>query len=497
MRAQAVPSPLARGVVERAWRGYVGAFDGVSAARIAAVAAIGVAICVATGLAHVYAAGFVLVMVPTALVALKSVHRAAVAIALTSPVVALGSINLGFHFLPSYPLIAAGLIGVIWRREWRMLTVRGVDVVLLSFGAIATAVTMSNLGVYPSTTVVGATGANSVHLRPIAQLTALLAMIALYAVIRIGVRRRDDLCAVLRALFVATAFVAVYAAYQVIGRQLDLPYTFVNERRSASTLPVDLGYIRPNSTLTEASTLAQFAFIALFLGVAWLVRRPANEWPRRRTAVFLAAVGSLLVFASLSKAAWVAGGICLPVVVWELTRKRSPTIAACAAAAGAIAATAILRTQAHALDFASLIDSERYVRVGYWIAAVKTAAQHPLGVGVGNFPFYYPQYAPLSPRYEYLSQLADSHNLLLEAAAETGLLGAALLLTFVLVLLISGFQIALTTTETSLRLVALALVGAFATGALMHLTYSYFYFPFEWVLIGTLAAIPQIASSPR
>jgi O-antigen ligase len=322
-------------------------------------------------------------------------------------------------------------------------------------------------------------------------------MIALYAVIRIGVRRRDDLCAVLRALFVATAFVAAYAAYQVIGRQLDLPYTFVNERRSASTLPVDLGYIRPNSTLTEASTLAQFAFIALFLGVAWLVRGPANEWPRRRTAVFLAVIGSLLVFASLSKAAWVAGGICLPLVVWALTRKRSPTIAACAAAAGAIAATAILRTQAHALDFASLIDSERYVRVGYWIAAVKTAAQHPLGVGVGNFPFYYPQYAPLSPRYEYLSQLADSHNLLLEAAAETGLLGAAVLLAFVLALLISGFQIALTTTEGSLRLVALALVGAFSTGALMHLTYSYFYFPFEWVLIGTLAAIPQIASSPR
>jgi cell division protein FtsW (lipid II flippase) len=86
---------------------------------------------------------------------------------------------------------------------------------------------------------------------------------------------------------------------------------------------------------------------------------------------------------------------------------------------------------------------------------------------------------------------------LLEAAAETGLLGAAVLLTFVLGLLISGFQIALTTTEGSLRLVALALVGAFSTGALMHLTYSYFYFPFEWVLIGTLAAIPQIASSPR
>jgi O-antigen ligase len=495
MRAKTVSNPFAHGGVERAWRGYVRAFDGTSAAPIAAVAAIGVTIGVATALAHVYAAGFLVVTVPTVLVALTSARRAAVAIALTSPVVALGSIDLGFHLLPSYPLIAAGLIGVIWRREWRTLTVRGVDVVLLAFGAIATAVTMFNLGVYPGTTVVGATGANSVHLRPIAQLTALLAMIALYAVIRIGVRRRDNLWAVLRALFVATAFVAAYAAYQVIGRQLDLPYTFVNERRGASTLPVNVDYIRPNSTLTEASTLAQFAFIALFLGVAWLVCRPTNEWPARRAAMFLAVAGSLLIFASLSKAAWVAAAICLPVIVWQLTQRHSRAFAASAAAGAAVAATAFLRT--HALSLAPLIESERYVRAGYWIAAIKTAAQHPLGVGVGNFPFYYPQYAPLSPRYEYLAQLADAHNLFLEASAETGILGAALFLTFVLALLVSGFRVAAMARDTTLRPVALALVGALAASALMHLTYSYFYFPFEWVLIGILAAIPQVASSPR
>jgi hypothetical protein len=481
----------------RASQEFARTLDGTSAARIGAIAAAGIAIGVATGLVHLYPAGFVLLTVPTAVVALASARRAAVAIALTSPVVALGSVNIGFHLVPCYPLIVAGLVGVIMRGEWRTLTLRSADVALLMFGALATAVTVANLGVHPATTVVGATGANGIYLRPIAQLLALLAMIGLYAVIRAGVRQPDELRSVLRALFVATLFVAAYAAYQVVGRRLGLPYTFVNERREASTLPVDLGYIRPNSTLTEASTLAQFAFIALFLGIAWLVRRPPDDWPPRRTAVLLAVAGSLLIFASLSKAAWVAGAICLPIVVWQLTRRRSLTLAACAAVAGAVAATAVLRTQTLSLEVTQLIDSERYVRVGYWIAAIKTAAQHPLGVGVGNFPFYYPQYAPLSARYEYLSQIADAHNLFLEAAAETGILGGVLFLIFVLALLVNGFRVAATTTETSLRPVALALVGAFATGALMHLTYSYLYFPFEWVLIGTLAAIPQVASSLR
>jgi hypothetical protein len=428
-------------------------------------------------------------MAPAVIVAVRSARRAAIAIALTSPIVALGSIDLGFHLLPCYPLIAAGLVGVIARREWRIVTMHGADVMLLSFAAIATVVTVGNLGVHPGTTVVGATGANSVHLRPVAQLVALLAMVGLYVVMRVGVRSPDDLRSVLRALLVATLFVAAYAAYQVVGRQFGLPYTFVNERRGASSLPTDVGYVRPNSTLPEASPLAQFAFIAFFIGIACLlVRQPRRDWPSRPTALLLAITGLFLILASLSKAAWVAGAVCLPIIIWQLTRRRAHAVAAFAAAAGAVAIVVGLRMHSLSLDIGPAIDSETYIRVGYWIAAIQTAAHHPLGVGVGNFPFYYPQFAPLSVKYEYFSRIADAHNLFLEAAAETGIVGGLLFLGFVVGLLGRGVRLA-AKAEPALRAVFLGLAAAYATGALMHLTYSYFYYPFEWVLAGLLGAI--------
>jgi O-antigen ligase len=140
------------------------------------------------------------------------------------------------------------------------------------------------------------------------------------------------------------------------------------------------------------------------------------------------------------------------------------------------------------LDIGPAIDSETYIRVGYWIAAIQTAAHHPLGVGVGNFPFYYPQFAPLSVKYEYFSRIADAHNLFLEAAAETGIVGGLLFLGFVVGLLGRGVRLA-AKAEPALRAVFLGLAAAYATGALMHLTYSYFYYPFEWVLAGLLGAI--------
>ena len=432
------------------------------------------------------AVGFVLAVVPIALVALTSARRAAVAIALTSPVVALGSVDLGFHLVPCYPLIAAGLAGVIARKEWRTLTVRRVDVALLSFGTLATVVTVANLGMNRGTTVIGATGANGVNVRPIAQLTALLAMIGLYIVIRVAVRGPDDLSAVLRAILVATLFVAAYAGYQVAGRQLGLPYTFVNERRGVSTLPVE-GYVRPNSTLPEASPLAQFAFIALFLGVAWVSSRPAVGWPSRRSALFLVLAGFFLVFASLSKAAWVAGAICLPVVVWQLTAKRFH----------ALAARRRWRSRrgggSHSADRrlirSSATDRFRAVR-SCWLLDRRDqdGRAPPARSRCRELPFLLPRVRPAVGAVRIsLSDCRCTQSLSGSRSGDRRSRACSFLHCFGL--LGRGLWLAAATRGTPLHPVALALVGAYATGALMHVTYSYFYYPFEWVLAGLLGAI--------
>jgi O-antigen ligase len=144
-----------------------------------------------------------------------------------------------------------------------------------------------------------------------------------------------------------------------------------------------------------------------------------------------------------------------------------------------------------------VIRAQRYVREGYWIAALESVRHHPLGVGVGNFPFYYPLYAPLDLSYEYQVGLSDAHNLFLDVAAETGVVGLVLLAAFFLSLLYGGFRSSLAGAWTRARgdplaNIGLALTAALAGGLLMQLTYSYSYYPFVWVLAGVAGSLPLV-----
>jgi hypothetical protein len=60
-----------------------------------------------------------------------------------------------------------------------------------------------------------------------------------------------------------------------------------------------------------------------------------------------------------------------------------------------------------------------YVRWQYWVGAAKMAAQHPLGVGGGNFGTFYPQYKiPAAPE-----TVSDPHNVILSILCQFGPLG--------------------------------------------------------------------------
>jgi len=60
-----------------------------------------------------------------------------------------------------------------------------------------------------------------------------------------------------------------------------------------------------------------------------------------------------------------------------------------------------------------------YVRWQYWVGAAKMAAQHPLGVGGGNFGIFYPQYKiPAAPE-----TVRDPHNFVLSLLCQFGPLG--------------------------------------------------------------------------
>jgi O-antigen ligase len=60
-----------------------------------------------------------------------------------------------------------------------------------------------------------------------------------------------------------------------------------------------------------------------------------------------------------------------------------------------------------------------YVRWQYWVGAVKMAAEHPLGIGGGNFGTFYPLYKiPAAPE-----TVSDPHNIILSILCQFGPLG--------------------------------------------------------------------------
>jgi O-antigen ligase len=370
---------------------------------------------------------------------------------------------------------------------------------LIAFLGVAAAVTLANVDTAPMSNVVGAVGANARGFRPLAQLAALLLMGGVYGLFRVSVRSREDLDTVLRALIVGAAFVGAFALYQVGAREFGLPYGFVNERRPVE-LVTSTDIVRVNSTLTEPSPLAQFMSIFVAIGLAWTLLRTRPAWLPRWAPPVLLLGGGLVLVATLSKAGLVANALLLPVlaVLCLRMRPRPPRGRAYAVAATALVVVfgGLLTIRAPNIFTSpgSVLASERYVREGYSLVAWDIMRDRPLGVGVGNYTFYFPVHDSVFSNYEYNDQVVDAHNWFLEAGAETGVLGGICFLGFVLLLIVRGLRAALRSADKALAASALALTISFAVGATMHLTYSYFYFPFEWVLAGLVGSLSSIVA---
>ena len=135
-------------------------------------------------------------------------------------------------------------------------------------------------------------------------------------------------------------------------------------------------------------------------------------------------------------------------------------------------------------------------RVSELLVAGQMFFDHPiLGVGVGNYPVYYQSYSRrigLDPRTEN----REPHNLFLEVAAETGLVGLLVFFT-VLFFSVQGIRQAWLTFK-RLKLETYAnLVAVFAIGVLGYFTAALFihgaYPRYMWLLIGLALALPQVA----
>ncbi len=225
---------------------------------------------------------------------------------------------------------------------------------------------------------------------------------------------------------------------------------------TALLLPLG-GGLAVNSALPRlAGTFGQPNPFGAYVAIAFAFALPAalsNHHRVSRYGRIVAALAALAVLASLSRGAIVSLVGIAAVSVWALRLPswRSWLFSPPALLAGLVAAAAFVVVLANVqlpAEGTGLIAGDvrpREViadpspgsfsveqRLGFWLAAADMTAAHPLGgVGLGNFDEAYGQFF-VSP-WNY--SLGHAHNLVLNTAAELGLLGAALLM----VALISSF----------------------------------------------------------
>ncbi len=235
-------------------------------------------------------------------------------------------------------------------------------------------------------------------------LFALMILVSVYPAARV-IRARPDALRLITALWIAGALFA--AVWGIIRAPAEWP--------GGASTPA-LGRIALGTTMVTAIVLA--------LG-AWTV------WDRSRVRIVLA-VGLPIFITALvlttSRSAWIAAVAGAAVVIGLAPRRRAALVILCVASV----VIAVLATRVERQFLIQRLESIPNVevnadRMAIWSGALKMVRDHPLlGTGYGTFVDAWPQYHD-DPA---LVGKPTAHNVFLNFAAETGLLGLAAFLTF-------------------------------------------------------------------
>lgn len=166
---------------------------------------------------------------------------------------------------------------------------------------------------------------------------------------------------------------------------------------------------------------------------------------RRATLWATAAIGTLALGATGTRGAWL--GLLLALGTAYIAsgpgRLRRGVVAASVAAVALVAAGAMLAgaESTGKLSPAALTSGSASARLEIWRGTAAMAADNPLfGVGPGRFIYEFPRYETIDhARIEGPGVRADTaHNVVLQYAAETGLVGGAAVLVLATAVLIAG-----------------------------------------------------------
>ncbi len=303
-------------------------------------------------------------------------------------------------------------------------------------------------------------------------------MAALYLMAWHELRRRDILIITLSTV-AAGALAALQGIYQAVFQVG--PAGFLFPLAGRLWLRAYGTFMQPNpygGYLGLTLPLAYGVLLALLLSPPGERGSGEGRWalPALGTAMAVAAgLMGLALFFTLSRGAWLGAAVALAAVSALLSRRALVASALAAAAAalflamgGARALPAAFRERlTDFLPYLGMVDvrgveiTERNFavieRLAHWYAAIGMFADRPwLGVGVGNYAAVYPAYK--IPPWD--DPLGHAHNIFLNVAAETGLVGLVAYVLFWLAAFRLTWQ-AVRATEGVWRGIAVGALGSF------------------------------------
>lgn len=236
------------------------------------------------------------------------------------------------------------------------------------------------------------------------------------------VRSDADLDRVIRLLLVSLATQSiVYFLESALAR------TFTPE---GDIIPLSPSIPRPGGTV--ATNPAGFASYVIPLIVVALARFSIEKPGRRAWLGIVAAMGTVAVGLTFTRAAW--GGLAMALAIFFAVGSRRRMVSrhvvvsalVAVALAGAIFGPGMYRRHVEETSF----DTAGQTRWGLILIALRVIAAHPVvGVGAGAYGQVYKQYIPYWLPDQWMFTV---HNEYVLRAAETGLLGGAALVLLIL-----------------------------------------------------------------
>jgi putative inorganic carbon (HCO3(-)) transporter len=301
------------------------------------------------------------------------------------------------------------------------------------------------------------------------------------------------------------SFAIVYVIFTQLGHDRLLQRRIAWTLSISATVAAGLGlheYLSGKQQLATLPNVNQNDF-AFMLATTLPLMFVLLSGPKLLRPLVLAAIGlvSAAILLSLSRGALV--GIAAGFLLFVITDRRRVRVTLAAGILAAIGTIAVIHSNPQRFHEALVLKSQVAqqnvsTRFGAWGAAARLASDHPvLGVGPGNFQFYYNK---LTGQPVGTFTLTVAHNALLDVGAELGILAMVLLAAYLVLAFVRltsciergygdpGFVRALRIS------LAIAIVSA------MFLSEQYF-LPF-WLLGGLAAAIwmdgrRQAARAPR